>query len=365
MGFAARIICTLILAHLVLADWLNHQIDQVEKPEVVLVSYDNTKGYLNWMQDWFQSNARTNCSTKCVISEKKQDLMRADMVIFHAPTHGRESPRLPRKTPAHTLYLLFSMEQPKYAQILTDLNGLARDFDVLSTYSLESTYPGTNIPNIPVTYYPLNIVPIKAVMAPPKPFEEKNGFNTGVIATIFTSNCHNAGATTRFEYIKRLMELLPVHSYGKCHNNRQEPVMPEDPKWPPIAQKRARKVKILSNYKFYFAFENMPIQDYVSEKIFEALFAGTIPVYRGAKSIWKFMPSNDSFIDANDMSPDELVSLLTKLSNDETEYNKYFEFKKRPLTDSFKRIGRMSFTHPNVLCRYCEYALKEKMKSKA
>ncbi len=61
-----------------------------------------------------------------------------------------------------------------------------------------------------------------------------------------------------------------MHSYGKCLNNREEPgitVIPDDLRWPAIAQRRARKIKILSNYKFYLAFENAPIDDYVSEKV--------------------------------------------------------------------------------------------------
>jgi len=63
------------------------------------------------------------------------------------------------------------------------------------------------------------------------------------------------------------MALLPVHSYGRCLNNRPEPALPDDPRWPSIAQKRARKIKVLSRYKFYLAFENAPIVDYVSEKV--------------------------------------------------------------------------------------------------
>ncbi len=35
--------------------------------------------------------------------------------------------------------------------------------------------------------------------------------------------------------------------------------MEPDPNWPEIAQKRARKVKILSHYKFYLAFENLQV----------------------------------------------------------------------------------------------------------
>jgi negative regulator of replication initiation len=61
-----------------------------------------------------------------------------------------------------------------------------------------------------------------------------------------------------------------VHSYGTCLHNRDEPSpqqIPDDPRWPAIAQRRARKIKVLSHYKFYLAFENAPIDDYVSEKV--------------------------------------------------------------------------------------------------
>jgi hypothetical protein len=55
-------------------------------------------------------------------------------------------------------------------------------------------------------------------------------------------------------------------------NNRVEPNLPDDPAWPSIAQRRARKILILSHYKFYLAFENAPIEDYVSEKVIVFIF---------------------------------------------------------------------------------------------
>jgi len=87
-----------------------------------------------------------------------------------------------------------------------------------------------------------------------------------------------------------------------------------------MAQRRARKVKVLSHYKFYLAFENLPVLDYVSEKVFEGLFAGTVPVYRGSPTIAKFMPSNDSFIDASGMTPAQLAALLKDIGSDEKKY---------------------------------------------
>ena len=83
--------------------------------------------------------------------------------------------------------------------------------------------------------------------------------------------------------------------------------------------------------------------------------AGALPIYRGASTIHKFMPANDSFIDANSLSAAELGKLIVQLSQDERAYNKYFEFKQRPMSKDFESIALMSYIHPNVLCRLCNY----------
>ncbi len=108
---------------------------------------------------------------------------------------------------------------------------------------------------------------------------------------------------------------------------------------------------------FYLAFENLDIEDYVSEKIYEGLIAGTIPVYRGTRTIERFMPSNSSFINANDLSPKQLANKLIELSKNAKEYNSYFNYKQVPLTKEFQDITSYSYSHPNILCRLCDYYL--------
>lgn len=99
------------------------------------------------------------------------------------------------------------------------------------------------------------------------------------------------------------------------------------------------------------------------------MFAGTIPIYRGTKSIYKYMPSNSSFIDANELNPKQLADLIKQINKDETAYNQYFRFKREPnkdveidekfypLSKSFIDVTLKSYIHPNVLCRLCEYGL--------
>ena len=72
------------------------------------------------------------------------------------------------------------MEQPKYATILNDKIDLQKNFDLLATYSLSTVYPGTNIPNLPLTYFPLNLLAVESVLQPPRPFHKKTGYGTGL-----------------------------------------------------------------------------------------------------------------------------------------------------------------------------------------
>lgn len=53
-----------------------------------------------------------------------------------------------------------------------------------------------------------------------------------------------------------------------------------------------KKVQLLSKYKFCICFENCVFPGYVTEKIFDALLAGCIPIYFGAPDIEDFVPEN-------------------------------------------------------------------------
>jgi hypothetical protein len=63
----------------------------------------------------------------------------------------------------------------------------------------------------------------------------------------------------------------------------------------------ASKYEVLSQYRFSLCFENMTMEGYVTEKIFDCLYAGTIPLYLGAKDIEHLIPP-DAFIDCREFS---------------------------------------------------------------
>ena len=61
------------------------------KDEVRIVVYDKVRGYMNWMQEWFQESARDRCSTKCTISGGYIDrclyvMLYYALFLMHAPS---------------------------------------------------------------------------------------------------------------------------------------------------------------------------------------------------------------------------------------------------------------------------------------
>ena len=61
------------------------------------------------------------------------------------------------------------------------------------------------------------------------------------------------------------------------------------------------KFDVLQNYDFCLCFENMTMDGYITEKLFDCLYAGTIPLYLGAPNILKYIPA-DVFVDCRKYS---------------------------------------------------------------
>ena len=98
--------------------------------------------------------------------------------------------------------------------------------------------------------------------------------------------------------------------------------------WPPYWKNRRTlmdiyrgscksKYEVLSQYKFSLCFENMTMEGYVTEKIIDCFYAGTIPLYLGAKNIQSLIPG-DAYIDCSQFeSWEKLWDAVNKLSDDE------------------------------------------------
>lgn len=55
----------------------------------------------------------------------------------------------------------------------------------------------------------------------------------------------------------------------------------------------------VGNYKYIICFENTIFQGYITEKIFDAMLGGAVPIWRGCDDIYNYVPA-ECFIDAKD-----------------------------------------------------------------
>lgn len=86
-------------------------------------------------------------------------------------------------------------------------------------------------------------------------------------------------------------------------------------KFPSYKGRIESKRTTMRQYQFSICFENAQgIPGYITEKIFDSMFAGCIPVYWGAPNIEKFIPKN-CYIDKTDFNTyDELYTFMKGLS---------------------------------------------------
>ncbi len=71
------------------------------------------------------------------------------------------------------------------------------------------------------------------------------------------------------------------------------------------------KMKTIAQYKFMICYENSSYRGYVSEKIFDCMAAGVVPVYLGAPDVETIVPKN-CFIDKRDFKTYEELHAFLK-----------------------------------------------------
>ncbi|WGK69016.1 glycosyltransferase family 10 [Candidatus Haliotispira prima] len=84
----------------------------------------------------------------------------------------------------------------------------------------------------------------------------------------------NGGGKERNDFLSKLQLRIPVVSGGRFQNN--------------IGSFVEDKMTFISNYIFNLCFENSSTQGYLTEKIIDAIYAKTIPIYWGDPTVGEF-----------------------------------------------------------------------------
>lgn len=127
----------------------------------------------------------------------------------------------------------------------------------------------------------------------------------------FVVSNKNHAAGIRTEFFELLSKYKHVASGGRYLNNIGGPV--------------DNKHEFLTKYKFNIAFENSSVDGYTTEKLVDALAAGTLPIYWGNPRIEIDFP-RDCYIDISDFKTlSEAVEYIEKVDNNDKLYSSYFE----------------------------------------
>lgn len=109
-----------------------------------------------------------------------------------------------------------------------------------------------------------------------------------------------------FDFLNRINEYKHVAFGGRWKNN--------------VGGCVSDKLDFISRYKFNIAFENMSVEDYVTEKIFAPFVACTIPIYWGTRSVKKEV-GEGSYIDVSDFDTlDRAIDYIKEVDNDDRLY---------------------------------------------
>ncbi|KAL8222616.1 UNVERIFIED_CONTAM: hypothetical protein K2H54_077628 [Gekko kuhli] len=239
-----------------------------------------------------------NCSQllgipDCRITANRKWYPKADAVVIHH-FDVRRSPRsLPREPrPPSQVWIWFNLEPPTHSR---NLRYMDNRFNLTMSYRRDS--------DIFTPYGWLEVLPEpRHVTIPPK---------TKLVAWA-TSNWDPS--SRRVQYYEELKKYLHVDIYG----------------FQRLPLPRAEEVSILSQYKFYLAFESYVHEDYITEKLWKiALLAETVPVVCGPprENYERYLPP-DSFIHIDDFPTAQLLALfLQELDWNKERYRSYFQWR--------------------------------------
>ena len=275
-----------------------------------------------------------DCPVPCEWTSDQSRAKEADAFLVHA--------RDPRPDPPikSVPWILQTRENPIYTPVLYDASFMSK-FSYLKSYRLDSDFPDPSV--------------LLPGVAPPVPFKNK----TGLIMAAF-SNCE----VVRTEYMRQLMKFVKVDSFGACLRNNNS-LVGRYGKNKQGTDFRDAKSMLARQYKFSLVFFNQDCDYFVDAQLHHAMDAGSVPVVMATDKLDEFLPGpylNRSVIKVRDFkSPQLLAEYLKYLSNNETEYNKYLEWKWKGYGNiSGTAIGNYWMPKYPLYCQVCVAVSKGK-----
>ena len=212
---------------------------------------------------------------------------------------------------------------------------------------------------------------------------ERDATTQNATATFVHNNCQGM----RGNLLRGLAELekttgvVRIARYGSCLHNAELPshLKPYDDTACAVRKKEhffhsdceatrdGTKALTASLHDFTFSLENTLSEDYFTEKRWQALLAGSVPIVWNNHNSEEFLPDPDSaiLVDAVEMKRSRhivearLMGDLAYYAKNRTAYMEFFAWKSRGLTPTFVR--KLFLSTDYLVCRICEFVAHDKV----
>jgi hypothetical protein len=187
--------------------------------------------------------------------------------------------------------LIKVLQEPRIKNPLTHLFTYrhSRIYDHVYTHHSDGTDP-REILSLPLTGTFVNPEEVSSQFVETK---------TKLVSLIASTLSILPGHKQRTEFISQLLQFRPdlrEHTFGRGR-----------------ASELVRKIDGLREYRYSIAIENTSSPRYVTEKFYDCILAGTVPLYYGAPDIADYFP-NESFIALPIHDMPKCLSILSELS---------------------------------------------------
>ena len=198
----------------------------------------------------------------------------------------------------------------------------------------------------------------------PVPWERKKRQNRAMMSVWISNMFHSSSG--RIEFLRKLLQHnVTATSYSKMRLNFWSPnLLPpvsdfDPPKWPNMTSGE-QKMVWSAQHLFLFAAENTISPYYITEKLYHGLIAGSVPVFHGdTTGIEGYVPENSIITTKEfDFDPARLAAYLIHVANNQTLYESYLAWRKRPLPPALQQ--KLDQRCENNICAMCDFLRQKK-----
>ncbi|XP_007891118.1 4-galactosyl-N-acetylglucosaminide 3-alpha-L-fucosyltransferase 9 [Callorhinchus milii] len=284
---------------------------------------DNRTIVLIWLWPFGQAFSLNSCNSRfnihgCHLTQDRNLYSKSHAVLIHHRDISGDLSNLPTEPrPPFQKWVWMNMESPTHSP---KRNGLGQQFNLTLTYRQDS--------DIQVPYGSLIMSPDSSDFKVPN----KSKLVCWVVS-------HWSPNHVRAKYYNELIKYIDISVHGRAFgeylNNNDF-------------------IPLLTSCKFYLSFENSIHKDYITEKLYNPLRTGTVPVVLGPsrENYETFIPA-DSFIHVDDFtSAKELAEYLHHLDKDQDLYRTYFKWRK------YYKV-KMPYFWEEHACATCEHVKRK------